>query len=44
MLYIKISLTSELLPEPDTPVTTVKTDSGKSTFTFFKLLLLAPLI
>ena len=37
------SLTSELLPEPDTPVTTVIVDSGNDTFTPFKLLLRAPL-
>ena len=35
---------SELLPEPATPVTTTRTPSGTSTFTFFRLWVLAPRI
>ena len=38
------SLTNELLPDPETPVTTVITDNGISTSTSFKLLLFAPFI
>ncbi|SCT96812.1 Uncharacterised protein [Staphylococcus aureus] len=38
------SFTNELLPEPDTPVTTVMIDSGMSTSTPLRLLLLAPRI
>src|SRR4029453_10532588 len=33
---------SELLPDPATPVTTTSTPSGMSTFTFFRLCVLAP--
>ena len=38
----KISLTSELFPEPETPVTQVITPSGKSTLIFFRLFSAAP--
>ena len=38
----RISLTSELLPEPDTPVTQVMTPRGKSTLMFFRLFSAAP--
>lgn len=38
----KISLTRELFPEPDTPVTQVITPSGNFTSIFFKLFCLAP--
>ena len=38
----KISLTSVLLPDPDTPVTTVSTPSGNATSIFFKLFAFAP--
>src|SRR5918992_3356164 len=34
--------TSELLPDPATPVTTTNTPSGMSTSTFFRLCVLAP--
>ncbi len=34
--------TSELLPEPATPVTTVSTPSGMSTSTFWRLFAVAP--
>ena len=37
-----ISLTRELFPEPDTPVTQVITPRGISTSTFFRLFSLAP--
>ena len=43
VLY-KISLVSELFPEPDTPVTQVITPSGTSTSMFFRLFSFAPLI
>ena len=39
-----VSFTSVLLPEPDTPVTTVMRPTGICTFTRFKLLPRAPLI
>ena len=42
-LLYKISLTSELFPEPDTPVTQVITPNGKLTSIFFKLFSSAPL-
>mgnify|MGYP002508227968 CR=1 FL=1 len=38
----KISLTRELFPEPDTPVTHVITPNGISTLIFFRLFSLAP--
>ena len=37
-----MSLTSELLPEPDTPVTQTNTPSGISTSMFLRLLCVAP--
>ena len=40
----KISLTSVLLPLPDTPVTHMNLPSGNLTLTFFKLFSLAPTI
>ena len=39
-----VSLTSDDLPEPDTPVTHVNTPKGIFTFKFFKLFSLAPII
>ena len=41
VLY-KISLTRELFPDPDTPVTQVITPSGNETSIFFRLFSLAP--
>ena len=38
----KISLTSELLPEPETPVTQVRVPRGICTLTFLRLFCLAP--
>ena len=38
-----ISLTKDDFPEPDTPVTQVKTPRGKATSIFFKLFARAPL-
>ena len=40
----RISLTSELFPEPETPVTTVMIPSGISTSIFLRLCSLAPFI
>ena len=42
-LLHKISLTRELFPEPDTPVTQVITPSGNFTVIFFRLFSAAPL-
>lgn len=39
-----VSNASELLPEPDTPVITVKEPRGISTLMFFKLCCLAPVM
>jgi hypothetical protein len=39
-----MSLTSVLLPEPETPVTTVKAPMGNSTVRFLRLFCRAPLI
>ena len=41
-LLYRISLTRELFPEPDTPVTQVRTPNGKLTSIFFRLFSLAP--
>ena len=41
-LLYNISLTSELLPEPETPVTHVSTPIGTFTSMFFRLFSLAP--
>ena len=37
-----VSVTSELFPEPDTPVTTVSVPKGTSSVTFFRLFSVAP--
>jgi len=37
-----VSKTSELLPDPETPVNTVRRRLGRSTFTFFRLFSRAP--
>lgn len=42
--FSRIWLTSVLLPEPDTPVTSVNVPSGNLTFMFLRLFSLAPLI
>ena len=41
-LLYSISLTRELFPDPDTPVTQVKTPSGNFTSMFFRLFCFAP--
>ncbi len=41
--FQRMSSTSELLPEPETPVTAVTTPSGKRTSTFWRLCCRAPL-
>ena len=38
----KVSFISELLPLPDTPVTTINRPNGKSTFIFLRLFPVAP--